>query len=130
MPLYHAQRRSPAKSVMHHAIIDTDNRLGLLRSRDVFGRPAVVADLNSSGPNVVVIQDVSDWALVQEITDEAGAPARLPVALTRWPYDPLANNCEHFANEVAPGERKSPQLRGGVAVAFLAILGFVLGSDK
>jgi len=115
---------------MHHAIIDTDNRLGLLRSRDLFGPRVVVADLNTSGTNLAVVEDASDWTVVQEVTDEAAARARLDVATNRGPYDPLTNNCEHFANEVATGERKSPQLQAVVAVACLAVLGFVLLSDN
>src|SRR5437016_12781671 len=117
MPLYHAKRWSPGKSVMHHAIIDTDNRLGLLRSRDAFARRAVVAELSTSGPITTAVEDVSGWTVVQEVTDVAGARERLPVAQSYRPYDPFLNNCEHFASEVATGARTSPQLQLVIAIA-------------
>ncbi len=107
---------------MHHALIDTDNRLGLLRSRDLFGPRVVVADLNASGPSMALVDDVSEWTAVQEVTDVEGARARLPVAQARGPYDPFGNNCEHFANEVATGKRESPQLQAAVAVLCLSAL--------
>ena len=129
MPLYHAQRRSLGKSVMHHAIIDTDNRLGLLRTRDVFERRAVVAEMSPSGPAVTVVEDVSAWTVVQEVTDVAGARARLPVAQTRGGYDPALNNCEHFATEVATGDRHSPQVRAIVALACGAGLLWMLSGE-
>ena len=124
MPLYHAQRRSPGKSVMHHAIIDTDNRLGLLRSGDVFGRRAVVAEMSTSGPITTVVEDLSAWTIVEEVTDLAGARERLPVAQIRGPYDPALNNCEHFASEVATGVRRSLQVQLVAAIACFALVCF------
>ena len=126
MPLYHAQRRSPGKRVMHHGLIDTDNQLRLLRSRDLFTRRVVVAELNTTGPRIAAVEDVTGWTVVQEVADVEGARARLPLAQTRGPYDPVANNCEHFANEVATGKRQSPQVQGWVALGCLLALGFVL----
>jgi|GEM_PF-1769643 len=123
--LYRVKRSAAgAKSVEHSAIADVGNRLGLLRTRDVF-HPYAVLIVHQTPPELAYeyFRDglPDEWTVVGKITDEAGARARLPQAAANPRYDPVLNNCEHFASTLATGVRQSPQLRGWAAVVLIGV---------
>lgn len=131
--LYVAKARSPRKSVDHYAVADSGNRLGLLRSRDVFRPNAVV--LVHQTPPAVQFETLTEglgpeWTIVGAIRDEAGARARLEASLATPRYNLLDHNCEHFVWFIATGERRSPQLRGGVALVGVAALLWWLNGEN
>src|SRR5213593_4981688 len=123
--IYEVTRRAgSSKSVEHRAVADVGNRLGLLRCRDAFHPHAVL--LVHQTPPALAYEYFSDglpdeWTVVRRVTDEDGARARFPQAAANPRYDPVLNNCEHFASTVATGERQSPQLRGVGALVGLGI---------
>ena len=71
-----------------------------------------------------------EWTVVRQVADEAGARARFPRAAANPWYDPVLNNCEHFASTVATGERQSGQLRGVGAVVGIGIAIWWLGGGE
>ncbi len=121
--LYVVKTRSSRKSVDHYALADRGNRLGLLQSPNVFRPNAIV--LVHQTPPAVQFETLAEglgpeWTVVGAIRDEAGARARLEASLANSRYNLLDHNCEHFVWFIATGERKSPQLRGGVALVGIA----------
>ncbi|SRR6266702_14517 len=132
--IYEVKRLSASKRVEHRAIADVGNRLGLLRCRDVFHPYAVL--LVHQTPPALAHEYHPDglpdgWTVVRQIADEAGARARFPLAAANPRYDPVLNNCEHFASTIATGERQSPQLRGwGTLVGIGVALWWFGGSDN
>ena len=63
-----------------------------------------------------------EWKIIDVIRDEAGARARLDASLANSRYNLLEHNCDPFVWFIATGERKSPQLRGDVALVGVAAL--------
>jgi hypothetical protein len=133
--LHVVKRYSREKGVDHLAIADSGNVLRLLRPRDRFNHPYAVAlvELVSTGVEYRVFPDGLDeneWSVLDAVADEAAAIARFRWVqrnVQRLRYDPVLNNCEHFAWYIATGEKKSPQLRnaaGWAGVAVLAAIAF------
>jgi hypothetical protein len=132
--IYEVRRRAASTGVEHRAIADVGNRLGLLQWRDVFHPHAVL--LVHQTPPALASEYHPDglpdeWTVVRRVTDEASARARFPRAAANPRYDPVLNNCEHFASEIATGERQSPQLRGwGALMGFGVALWWLGGSEN
>ncbi len=123
--IYEVKRRAgSSKVVEHRAIADVGNRLGLLRCRDVF-HPYAVLLVHQTPPALAYEYFPDGWTVVRPITDEAAARARFPRAAANSRYDPISNNCEHFASTVATGERQSPQLRGAGVLVGLGIMKWI-----
>ncbi len=122
--LYLVKQRSAGKSgVEHYGILNIGNRLG-----DQPAAKPVVYHNTPPGLRADWLHDTGTWTIVGRITDEALGVARLRAAWANPSYDMLGNNCEHFALYVATGERKSPQVRSGVALVGIGIAVAVLSS--
>jgi len=108
--LYLVKQRSPSKGVDHYGILDAGNRLGC-------GQQPVVVHQTPPGIRVDWLASTGEWLVLGRVLDEAGAIARIRMALQNPRYDLFGHNCEHFARFVATGSRESHQLRAVVAIA-------------
>ena len=100
----------------------------------VGGRPSpyrsvgVLVHFNQEGLHREDVYDLAGWEVLRRIDgNEAEAIARLNAVLQNPErYALLNNNCEHLVSFVETGERKSPQVRGwlavGAIVASIALL--------
>ncbi len=131
--IYEVTRRNTTKGMEHSAIVDVGNRLGLLPRRDVF-RPHSAVLVHQTPPELAFeyLPDGLDdeWKVVRQVTDVAGARARLRQEAARRRYDLLMNNCEHFASAIATGQRQSPQLRGVGTLIGIGFLIWLLGGSE
>jgi hypothetical protein len=133
MPVYRTQQPvQQSKGLLHEDIIDTDNSLKLLPRRDPFHpHRAVVVGHGPAGIEFQVVDDLGERVVVEHVADVTAARARLDQVLANPPrYGLLTHNCQHVANYVASGRWESPQLQAAVAVACVALLGFLILSDN
>jgi hypothetical protein len=118
----------PKQGVTHFAILDIGNRLGLpVPRRGV----ATIVHMTPAGLGWNYFSEPGQWLLAGPVDNEHLAKPRLLEAMKNPTYDVFGNNCEHFANLVSKGVRKSSQVAAGViAVAVLAGLAYFFRSKK
>lgn len=128
--LYLVKQYLPEKGVTHFGILDVGNRCGLPDL--VFGSESVVIHQPPSGLRVDWLSNTGSWNMVQRLEDEPGAIARINEAARNSKYDLFANNCEHFANFVTSGERRSPQLTAWVfaSLGLCAAIWMISSTEK
>lgn len=123
--LYLVIQKSAEKGVDHYGILDRGN---LAKNPHVHSFSAVVIHLMPPRLRVDWFQEADNWTSLGKIVDETGAIRRLQDALSRPNYNPLFNNCEHFARYVATGRHESTQVQAAVTVAGLVALPFALSA--
>jgi hypothetical protein len=109
--LYLVSQHNAAKGVDHYGVVDIGNRLA--NSLHDGTSPILI---HQTPPSIRMDVFAGTWKSLGKITDEAGAIARINLALEDPRYDLFGHNCEHFARFVATGRRESTQLQATVAV--------------
>lgn len=115
--LYLASRQvNKAGGLLKHAgVIDIGN---VLQHPDFDERFPVLYHQTVSG--LIAERLIGSWGDLQAIVDIEGAYERLLYAAENPEYNLFENNCEHFANFMATGQKFSGQLRGVSVLALLA----------
>ena len=113
--LYVMRQLSRDKGVLHYAIMDVGNRLGL--AGVLPGAEPIMIHKPPTGLRSDFLSATGQWTTVGSVADESGVRARLTEAFKNPGYDLFGDNCEHLVNFLATGERWSTQvLVGGLIV--------------
>lgn len=115
----------------HSGVLDVGNTLGL---PDLLGISETLEDstrpvlVHLTNPQITIeaFETGIDFVVKERIDDLKGSLRRILECLQSPDYNPIVNNCEHFANYVARGERESPQLFAYTATASILGGGFLL----
>lgn len=125
--LYLIKQKCQVKGVLvdYFGIIDIGNRLHLPVTNN---SPVVI---HQTPPRIRTdwLASTGKWEMINQITDEPYAMARIKRAQENDTYDLFGNNCEHFARYVATGLRESRQLQTAVLMVGLLATTIILASS-
>ncbi len=116
--LYVVTRPKLAGLVTHVGLLDVGNQLRLGVKA---GAGPVLLHQPPTGLAMVYSADSGVWDSAVAVTNVAGVRERVIRAFADPNYDLFDNNCEHFLTFALSGEKASPQLRGALTVAGLAV---------
>ena len=127
----------------HSFILDIGNTSGQFSEAEYHDRqgqpkPSILHMAREIGLCGITAEEYAEqggsWEILGQISNIQAAVQRIiDYANQNGPYyEWLTNNCEHFANYVATGEKKSPQLRGWATTAFVGamIVGSMFKKDE
>ncbi|HEY4100983.1 MAG TPA: hypothetical protein VGM20_08920 [Gemmatimonadales bacterium] len=126
--MYLVEQENPQKVVKHFGVLDIGNVLSLAEAEP--WRPVVVDQAPPQLRSQWLDESRANWKIIGKIVDEVGARARLREAECNPLYDLFGNNCEHFANFMANGQRSSPQLFAGLMLVAAAIGVYALAKQR
>ncbi len=104
--------------VTHFGIIDIGN---VLESPQVEKDSPTVVHQTPPEVRFEYVSDKQPWEITDRITDIDEAKKRIEKAVEEPEYDLFENNCEHFANFVAKGNKSSGQIVIGTVATLGAI---------